>query len=127
MATVVYRIQDAEGRGPYRPGWSHTWLDKSRDESTRPPFYWEFGMHVARKALVGESIGCAFRTMEQLKRWFSDAERKRLSGFGYQVVTIVADRILAESKYQLIFTCRMPLNMACSPVPLSEIDEPVKA
>ena len=24
---TVYRVQAADGRGPWRPGWSHTWIE----------------------------------------------------------------------------------------------------
>lgn len=110
MSEIIYRIQDKSGRGPYKPGFTHTWADKDRDESTRPPFFHEFGFDVVRKALVGQAIGCGFRSIKQLKAWFSANEMDRLYAVGYVIVKIDADAILGESDKQLVFARNKPLN-----------------
>lgn len=33
---TLYRLQDHEGRGPYRPGFSDTWIDPDNDGSNTP-------------------------------------------------------------------------------------------
>lgn len=110
MKTVVYRIQDKEGRGPYRPGFSHRWTDESVDESTRPAFYVEFGMDVLNKALVGQSCGCAFRSIAQLKQWFTGLEIHRLYSLGYAITKMEVDDVLAESEKQLVIARNKPLH-----------------
>lgn len=116
MKTLIYRIQDKDGRGPYKPGMSAQWVDRDRDESDRPPFYFEFGMDVIKKAIYGQSIGCGFRTIKQLRTWFSDRERATLRSMGYNIVTLEADNILGESKNQLVFACNSPLASEAKPL-----------
>lgn len=116
MKTLIYRIQDKDGRGPYKPGMSEQWVDQDRDESTRPPFYSEFGLHVLQKAIYGQSCGCGFRTVKQLRAWFSDRERAMLRSIGYNIVTIEVDAILGESRNQLVFACNSPLATAAKPL-----------
>jgi hypothetical protein len=121
MKTLIYRIQDKDGRGPYKPGMSAQWADKDRDESTRQPFYYEFGMDVIKKAIYGQSIGCGFRTIKQLRAWFSDSERAMLRSLGYNIVTLEADNILGESSNQLVFACNSPLATAARPLKVLRI------
>jgi len=105
----IYRLQEDEGRGPFRPGFSETWLDGIRSYDL-PPWLEEFGWHVAQEARQsGLYCGTGCRSLEQLYRWFSRNERRRLKRYGYDVVTIVPDRIFAESVNQVVFGCRAPL------------------
>jgi hypothetical protein len=108
--TQIYRVQDSEGRGPYRPGKSYRWTDE--DHYRNPPFYVEFGWTVgsiAKRWHAGEVGGCGFRSIEALKHWFSDSERSKLDALGYSIVSMKADRIIAESRNQLVFARRTPL------------------
>ena len=116
MSTTVYRIQDDQGRGPYRPGFSHRWEDPDAPTASRQPFFFEFPDLDLNRLVPGKS-GCAFRTMEQLLRWFTPFERQKLASLGYSVVSMEADEILAESEYQLVFTSRLPL--ACGAVAIT--------
>ena len=109
--TKVYRVQDKEGRGPYRPGFSAKWRDPNSSNEDKPPFFVEFGWDVVGRVPSGHHAGCAFRTMGQLRSWFSPTELERLRWLGYSVVEIEVDRVLAESQKQLVF---------CRVVPLSE-------
>jgi len=105
----IYRLQDDEGRGPFRPGFSETWLDAVRSYDL-PPWFEEFGWHlVAECRDSGLNCGTGCRTLEQLHKWFSRTERKRLHRYGYDIVTLVPDRIFAESENQVVFGCREPL------------------
>lgn len=114
--SLIYRIQDMHGRGPYKPGWSHVWQEYRClvDGSKHPTMMDEFPGIVDKLALrfavAGGHFGCGFRSMEQLQRWFSEAEVVKLRGFGYEVVTIAPDEILAESEKQLVFWCKKPLK-----------------
>jgi len=110
MSETVFRVQDAEGRGPYRPGMSAKWVDRIADERLRPPSFIEFGMSIINKKKNGESMGCGFRTMGQLLKWFSISEIVRMKDIGYDIVEMDVDQIVAESNRQLVFVRKLPLN-----------------
>ena len=70
-----------------------------------PNFIQEFGpIHL--KILYGEHAGSGCRTLEQLQKWFTKNEFRKLKSFGYNCVEMEVDRILAESENQLVF-CRI--------------------
>lgn len=99
---TLLRIEDAERRGPYRPGVSHLWAD---EEGPPPPPPWgvEFGMGILDLRKPGENMQCGFRDEAQLRRWFSLPELYRLQLLGYRIVEVDAVRIVAESKHQVVF------------------------
>lgn len=104
----IYRVQDREGRGPYRPGLSKRWVDQNE---CLPPPDWisEFGPAVLLKFRPHEYAGCGVRSLEQLGRWFSATEQPRLAALGFQLVAMHVDRILAESENQIVFARSLPL------------------
>lgn len=97
--TIVYRIQDSEGRGPFKPGFSQTWVQPRPDHENLQPWFIEFG-RVDEKVLTGETSGSACRSLEQLRRWFSKREYRRLKKCGYRAVKMNVNRIIAESDIQ---------------------------
>ena len=105
----IYRVQDKDGRGPWKPGFSHRWVENRDDHATLLPWYIEFGL-VHRKAIVGMAIGSGCLTIEQLRRWFTPSEYATLVGFGYQAVKMEAGRILASSDIQCVFERVKPLR-----------------
>lgn len=107
---IVYRIQDNDGRGPYKPGTSRLWADE-RGEYL-PPFFEEFGWEVLSKVPPGMHMGCACDSVESLHRWFSEAERQRLRLMGYREVQLKADGVAAQSERQIVFWSRKPLKFA---------------
>jgi hypothetical protein len=109
MTITVYRWQDKDGRGPYRPGTTQFWADAD-NQAKNPAFYREFGMDIVWQRRPREVLGCAFRTIEQMNRWFTEDEQLRMRLLGYEFGTLEADRILAESERQLVFACRRPLT-----------------
>lgn len=54
--------------------------------------------------------GSGVRRPEQIRKWFTPAEMLRLRILGYQFVAMEVDRVLAESKHQLVFKRTKPLN-----------------
>ena len=56
-------------------------------------------------------MGCGFRTVEQLRRWFDASERAKLAKLGFHPVTMTVDEIVAESSTQLVFARRVPLRV----------------
>lgn len=107
MSIRILRIQDAEGRGPYRPGMSKHWVDA---EGPPPPPTWiqEFG-DVRSQCGPDECMGCGCRTLSQLFKWFTPTERVRLHALGYRLVVMWVDRIIVESPNQVVFARKKPL------------------
>jgi hypothetical protein len=120
MSCSVYRIQDQDGRGPFRPGFSHIWLDEDIGERYQRNRSWmeEFGADlIARLGLPGEFYGSAVRHREELNGWFSTTEQRRLKHMGFHIVVLDADRILAESTIQVVFARSRPLTEVIVIVP----------
>ena len=110
----VYRVQDAEGRGPYKPGMSKRWVDEDGDPPPLP-FVAEFGNgiigHLNSKIdAYGGACGCACRSVDGLARWFTVTERPRLAALGYRIVSMGVNEVLAESEAQLVFWRLLPLR-----------------
>lgn len=117
MGEIIFRVQDADGRGPWKPGFSSQWMDRTRPEWLAP-IYDELNIHphhLGRLVPRGMNAGCGCRTMEGLRRWFSRAELRRLSRHGYSVVRIVPDKILAETATQVLFGCFTSLSDSARP------------
>lgn len=110
----VYRVQDMDGRGPWKPGFSHRWVeDRPEHEfAALMPGPLEFAA-VIRSVILrsrGANIGYGCRSLKQLRRWFTAGEHATLIQFGYQVVRMKVDRILAESEIQCVFERAEPLR-----------------
>lgn len=107
MTTTILRIQDAEGRGPFKPGFSQTWVLKRADHANLRPWTAEFGQVNAKP---GMAYGCGCLTRRQLQRWFTKAEYTKLLEYGYRAVKIEVDSILHASTTQCVFERALPLN-----------------
>lgn len=120
MAVPVYRVQDAEGRGPWRPGFSRLWVRDRADHDNLRPWVEQFGVGIILRDgwPFGRHFGCGCRTLEQLRRWFTREEYDTLRAYGYSAVQLMADRVLAESDIQLVFQRSRPLRAAVEPVDL---------
>ena len=109
---IVWRVQDKNGRGPYKPGLSSQWADGDSGRICAP--WWielGLGMGDAHSALDnGMHSGCAFRSVEQARQWFSRGELRRLARLGYELVPIDADAIAYETPTQLVIQCERPLR-----------------
>lgn len=105
---AIFRVQAADGRGPYRPGFSRLWADPHR---CAPPTYMrEFGTAFLREAPAGWHLGCGFACLQQLCAWFGPAERARLALLGFGVVILFGCRVLRQSQHQLVFARPTPLR-----------------
>ena len=109
----VFRIQNnIDGRGPWQPGFSIKWADDDFAPGMfqLPTWMEEFGADLlARLGERHEYFGCGVRELDKIKLWFSNSEKDRLMKLGYNVVSLRIERILAESKNQLVFARRRPL------------------
>ncbi len=116
----VYRVQDSEGRGPWRPGFSRLWVRDRDDHANLRPWVEQFGMQIIPRTgwPFGKHFGCACRTLDQLRRWFTAEEYATLLAYGYQAVSMDVQRVLAESDIQLVFQRARPLRAGVEPVEL---------
>lgn len=120
---MVYRVQAADGRGPWRPGLSRYWVDKESDRPLPIDVITAFGLDWRERIPLRWHVGCACRTMDGLMEWFTPRERGNLDCMGYKPVSLVADRIIAENADQVIFVRRDPLTRAIAlPWPVLQLE-----
>ena len=109
MADFIYRIQDSDGRGPFKPGFSHVWVNERGDHENLKPCTQQFD-GIRNKLLLSEHYGCGCKNLKQLRRWFTKQEYKKLKKYGYRAVKMKVARIVAESEIQVVFGRAIPLN-----------------
>lgn len=117
----IYRVQDKDGRGPWKPGFSIQWVENPNDPERMkklPAFYMEFGFGFMKKHIEGMPWGSGCTSLEQLQKWFTPLEYSRLIGFGYRAVEMEAGRILEQSELQCVFERSKPLNQEVNEVDL---------
>ena len=114
---IIYRVQDRDGRGPWKPGFSHVWVSDRPDEEFEllKPIQVDFPDLRVRSAYhVG--VGCV--SLEQLRRWFKREEFYILRKHGYRCVKMTVKRIVAESDIQCVFERSLALKRGCKTVRL---------
>lgn len=106
---TIYRVQDKDGRGPWKPGFSHKWVIARPDHDNLMPWFMEMGpIHLEITKGLHWGTGCT--SIDQLKRWFTEKEYKTLLKLGYKSVLFKADRILGKSMTQCLFERNKPLK-----------------
>ena len=102
-ASRVYRVQAFDGRGPWRPGFSHKWIDGDApaDRLTETLFDLVPADMVMRLP-ADLHWGSACKTLDSLMRWFTPTERAVLAKLGFHPVQLNVDVVLAESEWQLV-------------------------
>lgn len=123
---TVFRVQDNTGRGPFKPGVSHRWLDDN-DKPLPPTFFEEFGWGLVGLMDPKLAHGCALENLDQVHRWFSASEMRRLKLLGYRLVRLDVDIVLAASENQLVVGRRKPFRQGVCPVPWPLDDGPLEA
>lgn len=110
----LYRIQDADGRGPWKPGFSKNWIDWHKDDSLCPPIQVEFPNWKAVIQIAGirgfTAFGCCVAGMAGLHRWFTPDEMRRLARFGYNLIDASAMTPICTGKSQIIAGWTRPLR-----------------
>lgn len=110
---TLWRLQDRQGRGPFRPGFSQHWLDAHAPDRDFPPIYEALGVKPGdlwRLLPQGMHCGCACRSREQLTAWFNRNERRRLVRYGYGIVVFEPDVVVRDLEHQTVFAMRRPLS-----------------
>ena len=109
---LLYRIQDREGRGPWRPGFSAEWLELDSDRPLPVPITSElanFHSLVKQAHQRRMHIGCAVRGLDGLAKWFLPSELAKLRELGFRLVRCSTCEILAETPNQVLFASKAPL------------------
>lgn len=100
---IAYRVQDAAGRGPWRPGFSQRWIDADAPEGRLSETVMDLISVDAMRALPAtHHYAVACRTLADLGAWFTPTERRRLAAFGFWPVQVRADVVIAESRWQML-------------------------
>lgn len=120
---MIYRVQDKEGRGPFRPGFTKHWIDAESEQHWQQDVISAFGLAWRDEIPRGWSCGCACLTLEGVGKWFLPVERKRLAEFGYSLVRMDADRMIRSNADQVIFARRAPLTRNVMILDWAEIRE----
>lgn len=119
----VYRMQDHEGRGPFKPGFTKEWSEDREDLDNLTSILKDWHK-VKPKLLKGYHVGCACKSLEQLQRWFTPTEYERLLGHGYKVVSLKPGMILLETEVQVVFQRKLPLTQGIEEVDLYQLTQP---
>lgn len=101
---LILRVQDETGRGPFRPGFSQTWVDPMR-ESQPAPIYEEmedFQREVQKWHRLGYHLGCAVRGPEGIRFWFTRTELITLRMHGFDIYRVDDPKIVFEGQSQLL-------------------------
>jgi hypothetical protein len=112
-ADPILRVQDREGRGPWRPGLAARW--SFAETAQILPASWEeipdLHIRVERAAQRGLlHVGCAVRGTEGLRLWFNRGELQRLRDLGFSVVRCTDVEVIAETPHQLVIGRRAELR-----------------
>ena len=100
---VAYRVQAADGRGPWRPGFSLTWIDGDAPADRLVETVMDLvPADVLMNLPPGMMYGSACRSVDALMSWFTRRERERLKALGFHPVKLTADVVLAESAWQMV-------------------------
>ena len=104
---IIYRVQDKDGRGPFKPGFTKLWLQVEKELTS---WIEEFGKQIINDVKPDEYIGSGVDKIEKINLWFTNQELIFLKLLGYNLVLMKVNRILAKSDIQLVFTRNRPLN-----------------
>ncbi len=114
---TVYRIQNENGKGPYRGLYNMPIeLYDILNEHHRPihPKPMDDGYDY----MLEENMLCGFESMDSLHKWFSKYELKLLRQSGFEIYTLDNIEIVAILSRQVIFTKRHYTTPPNAPVRL---------
>lgn len=109
----VYRVQDKEGRGPFKPGLTRHWLIYNKGKDKLIPWYAGMNSEQIKALLSGRgAIGTACISIKDLCKWFSKKEYSTLLKHGYRSIylDINEEDVLFKDDNQILFNRDIPLN-----------------
>jgi len=115
MTQRVYRVQAFDGRGPWRPGFSHRWIEGDAPADRLMETIFDLMPIDVLRALPADLVyGSACRTLDALMRWFTPTERVALASLGFHPVQLNVDVVLAESPWQCVVARRRPFAIGAT-------------
>lgn len=102
---VAYRIQDREGRGPFKPGVPMQWIIERDDLWNLKPHFVDFPniREIVHKAsIAGLYVASACESVEHLRRWVLPEEWNTLRILGYRAYEVKRCQYLLQSDVQLL-------------------------
>lgn len=114
LRAAFLRVQDRDGRGPFKPGMPDKWRDLCGNDF--PSVQDEFGVQWRAEIPRGWHCGCAFRSIEQARLWFSPHECFRLNALGYRLVQM-SGHAIRESRNQAIIVRPRAFRRDVVPMP----------
>lgn len=113
--TVAYRVQADDGRGPWRPGFSLRWIDGDAQAGRLMETVMDLMPIAEIRALPPtHHYGCACRSLDGLREWFTAIEMERLERLGFYPVRLNADLVIAESPWQMFIGRKIPFAVGAS-------------
>lgn len=99
---TVYRVQDGSGRGPWRPGFSHRWIEAEAPAGRLTESLLDLMTVEQVRALPAtHHYGAGCRRLADLAEWFLPVERERLRALGFWPVQVRAEIVVVESALQI--------------------------
>lgn len=100
----MFRVENAEHKGPYSSGWNY---DRDRHNNDEHPGPWRDGdlrkiIHTKWNGCLHQDYYCCFESMEKLRKCFSDEELVGLMQSGYTIVKYSTQSYF-HGEYQSIF------------------------
>ncbi|PKN97095.1 MAG: hypothetical protein CVU43_17840 [Chloroflexi bacterium HGW-Chloroflexi-5] len=109
MPTTIFRVQDKYGRGPWKPGFSESWVEDREDLDNLKAWPLEDVRRIAIEAAKHDlCLGSGCKSLEQLRRWFTESEFRNLSELGYRAVALKGAIIVREDETQCLFARGRP-------------------
>ena len=107
----LYRIENAEGLGPYRRNYPNLWVEVSQEDTSHPLPEEDKRLSRLMKDITGDSYPsmydfieyyCGFESIEHIINWFTPKELSFLHEIRFRVVEYECDDVLLGNT-QLIF------------------------
>lgn len=112
LVSRVCRVQDAQGRGPWRPGFSLKWVEERAAHAFLLPWFQEWpGLYIPH----GKHVGCGCVSEDQLRLWFTRTEYLRLLRLGFRSVHLGEAQIIAAGSTQCVFARDRALRKGAQP------------
>jgi hypothetical protein len=126
MSIPAYRIQADDGRGPWRPGFSHVWIEGNAPAGRLTETVMDL-VPVDQLQRLPQSMmyGSACRTLSALMDWFTPREQQRLAQLGFHPVRLMADVVVAESRWQMLIGRSRPFHEGATRLRWPELAAPI--
>lgn len=109
-SSKIIRIQDTDGRGPWRPGFSYQWIGD--DTPTGMPAISHYPKALAAAVCAdkrGLHVGCAVYDID-IGKWFSPRDIEKLKSLGFAMVDASRCTVLFSAPGQVLIGSELPLK-----------------